>query len=223
MPICIKGVSSFLRLEYALVMIVQWLLLSIGIVALVTAHVLPVMPGMAIVAEAWVIAALLLLLKAVLRRRARVVPVVVDGSNVMHWRDETPSAETLREVVDHLKQLGLSPDVVFDANAGYLLAGRYLRGDELGRMLGLPGTQVRVVPRGCPADPEILDMALDKRARVVSNDRFRDWAQDHPELTRPGHVIRGRYDGDKLVLDMHDSGLPSIAPRRDQRPETGLH
>jgi hypothetical protein len=180
------------------------------------------MPALAIMAEAWVFAVLLLLLKTAWRRRFRAKPVVVDGSNVMYWRDETPRADTLRAVVDHLKGLGLSPIVVFDANAGYLLAGRYLRADELGQVLGLAERHVRVVPRGCQADPEILDMAFDMGARVVSNDRFRDWAEDHPELSRPGHVIRGRYDGGKLVLDMHDSGLPSIAPHPGHSAETSI-
>ena len=203
-------------------MIVPGILFGIGIVGLVIAVVHPVMPGMTLVAGAWVAGALVLLVNAALRRPQRSAHVVVDGSNVMHWRDETPRVDTLREVVDHLKGQGLSPDVVFDANAGYLLEGRYLHSQDFSRILGLSRDHIRVVPRGRQADPVILDLALRMGARVVSNDRFRDWAEDHPELGQPGHVIRGRYDDGKLVLDMHDTGLPLAERNVDQRAKAGM-
>ena len=47
---------------------------------------------------------------------------------------------------------GLVPLVWFDANAGYLTAGQYLRADQLSRMLGLKRGQVAVAPKGVPAD-----------------------------------------------------------------------
>ena len=54
-----------------------------------------------------------------LRQRAKRW-VIVDGSNVMYWRDNTPRLETVREVVSHLRDLRFDVSVVFDANAGYL-------------------------------------------------------------------------------------------------------
>ena len=108
--------------------------------------------------------------------------VVVDGSNVLYWKDGTPQIAALREVVRRLQAQGLTPAVVLDANAGYLVAGRY-RGDfAFGRMLELPHDQVMVVPRGSPADPTILQAARARKARVVTNDRYRDWARDFPEV-----------------------------------------
>ena len=59
------------------------------------------------------LAALILLVRAPKRRsrksrapKRRVAAgprrsIVVDGSNIMHWKDETPRLDTLREVVHH--------------------------------------------------------------------------------------------------------------------------
>lgn len=52
------------------------------------------------------LAALILWLRAALARR-RPAPdwILIDGSNVMHWRDNTPQVDTLREVM--ARALGL--------------------------------------------------------------------------------------------------------------------
>jgi hypothetical protein len=128
--------------------------------------------------------------------------IVVDGSNVMHWQDETPRIATVQAVVQELTRRGFAPGVVFDANAGYKLEGRYLGPRDLARRLGLPEDQVMVVPKGTPADPWLLSAARQFGARVVSRDRFRDWAADHPEVNQPGFLIRGGYrDSGALWLD----------------------
>lgn len=130
--------------------------------------------------------------------------ILVDGSNVMHWRDNTPDIEPVREVIATLKAQGYTPGVVFDANVGYKLEGRYRNHYKLAKRLGLPHEQVMVVPKGEPADPMILRAARDYGGRVVSQDRFRDWEQDFPELRKPGFRVPGGYDGGKLWL-----GLPA--------------
>ena len=83
--------------------------------------------------------------------------ILVDGSNVMHWEDNTPHVEPLRRVVTALKAQGLDPGVVFDANAGWKLFGRYMGEGELSQIIGLPQDQVLVVPKGSPADPWLSD------------------------------------------------------------------
>ena len=142
------------------------------------------------------IASLFLLLRGwVARRRSAPTParnwVVVDGSNVMHWQDGTPQIETVQEVLRALTAKGFTPGVVFDANAGYLLSGRYRHDGYLGKVLGLPKDRVMVVPRGRPADPFILTAARDMGGRVVTNDKFRDWADDFPEISDRAHLIKG--------------------------------
>lgn len=198
-------------------MIAPLILLVLSCMAIAAALVLPLAQDIVLIAGPSALAALFLLLKAVLAPRSkRIRPsqgapekwVILDGSNVMHWKDETPRFETLHDVLSEVKRRGLTPGVVFDANAGYLLAGRFLNDRDFGHILDLPRDRVMVVPKGNPADPAILTAARDLQARVVSNDRFRDWVEDHPELRKPGLLIRGRYRGDRLIIDMD---VPSTA------------
>ena len=161
-------------------------------------------------------AGLILFLVALVRMEPRPAAaprwVIVDGSNVMHWKDDTPQIETVREVLDHLAALGFSPGVVFDANAGHKLAGRYLHHAAFAELLGLAEDRVMVVNKGTPADATILAAARDLDARIVSNDRFRDWLDQHPEVDRPGALIRGGFVDGTLWLAVDNAGSrPSTA------------
>lgn len=172
----------------------------------------PGLGDLGLLAALCAIASLFLVLRAVdpevqRRRRGRPKPgskdahwIVVDGSNVMHWRDNEPKIETVREVVRHLSELGYTPGVMFDANAGYLLFEAYKHDGAMSRQLGLPKDRVMVVPSGVPADRYILTAAREMGARVVTNDRFREWAGDHPEVLEPGHLVKGGYEDGKLWL-----------------------
>ncbi len=126
---------------------------------------------------------------------------------MLYWKDNTPKLETLLEVIAALKAMGFSPGVVFDANAGHLISGKYQHDGAFGRMLGLPEDRVMVVAKGTPADPFVLAAAKDLGAQIVSNDRFRDWAEAHPEVRDPARFIRGEYRDGKLMLQ-------TVAPNR---------
>lgn len=159
------------------------------------------------------LASLLLLIVAFVRRtpRQRSGALIIDGSNVMYWRDGVPKIETVAEVLQHLIALGFKPGVIFDANAGYLFADGY-RGDRaIGKILGLPLDRVMVVPKGTPADPYILQAARDMKARIISNDRFRDWQGDFPEIATPGHLIKGDFRQGQLKLDLPEKGAARMA------------
>lgn len=135
--------------------------------------------------------------------------LLIDGSNVMHWQDNTPSLETVRNVVDQVRKLGYVPGVVFDANAGWKLAGRYLHDQEFAKMLGVEARQVLVVAKGTQADPFLLQTAREFGARIVTNDRFRDWSEAHPEVQAPGFLIRGSAGESGISL----RGLGPAKPR----------
>jgi len=158
---------------------------------------------------------LILFLLPRLWRAVRPVPkaapenwILVDGWNVMHWQDNSPSIEPVRKVIARLRDLGYVPGVVFDANAGWKLAGRYLHDDDFARMLKMEPRQVMVVAKGTQADPYLLETAREFGARIVSNDRFRDWAEKHPEVTQPGFLIRGNLRDGAVRL----AGLEQAEP-----------
>ncbi|NDR56152.1 NYN domain-containing protein [Aliiruegeria sabulilitoris] len=183
-------------------MIVPLLLFLIAFAAAILSFLRPELGDLLLVAGPAALASLYLLVRAILGRGHPANVVVLDGSNVMHWKDGEARLETVREVIDRLTALGLRPGVVFDANAGYKLEGQY-RGDKaLARQLGLPPSRVLVVDKGVPADPVLLGAARDMGARVISNDRFRDWADEYPELRQPEHVIRGGYRDGKVWLSV---------------------
>jgi hypothetical protein len=148
-------------------------------------------------------AVILLLLVLLLRWRAgRAAEVILDGSNVMHWGTGAPSLDTVRLVLRAIEARGLRPGIVFDANAGWKLLGRYVDDAEFARALGLKASRVLVVPKGTPADPVILKAARDRGARIVTNDRFRDWAAEFPDVARPGHLVRGRLRDGRVDLSL---------------------
>ncbi len=110
---------------------------------------------------------------------------------------------TVKEVVDHLTGLGYTISVIFDANAGYKLQGKYQRDGSLGHQLGLlTDTGSWWSTKATPADPTILAAARHLGGRIVTNDKFRDWAGTNPEVNTPGHLIQGGYRDGKLWLDL---------------------
>lgn len=127
--------------------------------------------------------------------------IIVDGSNVLHWNANQPDLETVRLVVAELAQRGLTPGVIFDANVGYKIGDRYQDDAELAGRLGLPAERVLVVPKGEPADDYILRAADRLGTRVVTNDRYRDWAEAHPRVQEPGYLIRGGMRDGQLWLN----------------------
>ncbi len=134
--------------------------------------------------------------------------IVVDGSNVMHWNDGTPQIGTVRKAVDHVRNLGYQPVVFFDANAGHLTTGKYRHHQWFSMALGLSENRVMVVDKGTPADPYILITARDLEAQIVTNDRFRDWIDAHPEVHEKGRLIRGSYREGKLWLHLGPARQP---------------
>jgi len=186
---------------------VPFLLLLLSLAGVGIALLVPGLSDLLLLAGPMAIASLILLWKA--RRSGRDADrkaaarwVVIDGSNVMHWADGTPRLEPLRDVIAELERRGFTPGVVFDANAGHLLQGRYQHDRALGRSLGLPTDRIMVVDKGMPADPMILTAARDMGGRVVTNDRYRDWAAQFPEVQERGFLIRGGYRAGQLWLDL---------------------
>lgn len=179
------------------------LITLISVSGIVIAFVVPGWSDIVLIAGPCTLACIFLWVRRAVRAHKETKKwLVLDGSNIMHWQGGTPQIETLREVVQHISSQGFSLGVVFDANAGYLLADTYVHDSGFGRILGLPEERVMVVPKGTPADPTILAAARDLNAQVVTNDRFRDWAESYPEVSTPGFLIRGGYRSGRLWMDL---------------------
>jgi hypothetical protein len=187
-------------------MIAPAILLIASLAGIAVAFALPGWSDLILVAGPSAIASLLLLLRALPRPGGTPRPwskhVILDGSNVMHWQGGEPKLATVVAVLGEAMDRGMTPGVVFDANAGHLLFGRYLDDDDFARVLRMPRDRVLVVPKGTPADPTILTAARDLGARIITNDRFRDWAGDFPEVDLPGHLIPGGFRAKRAWLDL---------------------
>ncbi|MBW4962707.1 hypothetical protein [Sulfitobacter sp. CW3] len=187
-------------------MIVSVVLLLVSLGGVVLSMSSPVWSDAILIAGPCAVASIVILFSETRKWRTRQAAsagrlIVIDGSNVMYWRDGTPRVECVQDVVNHLKKQGFHLGVMFDANAGYLFSGEYRDDKAMSRLLNLPLENVMVVPKGTPADPYILNAARDMGAVILTNDRFRDWADDFPEVHRPGHLIKGEYRQGELWFD----------------------
>jgi hypothetical protein len=168
-------------------------------------HMLPGLQDMALIVGLGAVAALVLILLAPRLPQATGPDprrIWVDGSNVMYWQQNNPSLLTLVSVVDHLERLGYQPHVIFDANAGYLLNGAFRNARAFGQMLSLPARQVIVAPKGTPADIILLAKGRKTGLPIVTNDRYRDWLDQHPEIQQPGRLIRGGWRDGRPWVDV---------------------
>lgn len=129
--------------------------------------------------------------------------IVVDGSNVMHWRDDRPSVRTLALVLDDLTARGYAPHVFFDANVGYKLFGRAIEHGELADQLELSAAQITLAPSRTPADPLLIGFAIRAGVQVVSNDRFMDWRAAFPQIGEKAFLVKGRIRGEAVELRLN--------------------
>ncbi len=187
-------------------MIFLIVLFCVSLFGIAVGIILPELSDLLLIAVPIGLASLILLL----RHRTPAKPlhrIVLDGSNVMYWKGGTPEIETVSEVLARVTDLGYAPGVVFDANAGHLLFGRYRHDHYLSKTLNLKESHVMVVPKGTPADPYILTAARDMGAQIVTNDQYRDWADEYPEIATKGHLIKGSYRGGEVWLDLPPAPL----------------
>lgn len=205
---CCEGLTRH-SLFYGRTMI--FVILVLSLIGLAVSLLIPAYSSLLLIAGPCVVACYWILWQQRLRpqqdvaaRRKKparaVAHVIIDGSNVMHWQDGAPQLQTVRDVLNIVTAKGLTPTVIFDANAGYKIGDRYEGGRALARRLFLRDNAVFVVPKGTPADVHILNTARRIRARVITADRYRDWAETYPEVVEPGFLIRGGVQDGKVWL-----------------------
>lgn len=122
--------------------------------------------------------------------------IAVDGTNVMFWRNETAQLATLQIVLKRLRHEGFDPVVFLDASSRHHVGDKSLNERKFAQVLGLTENRIMVVPKGTEADAFILEYAGAQKLAVVSNDRFRD----RPREARNIRLVKGRFEGNRLVL-----------------------
>lgn len=137
-------------------------------------------------------------------RRAALPQAVLDGSNVMHWGEGGPKLATVAAVLRLAEARGYEAGVIFDANAGYLIAGHYMNEVQFAKALAVRAANVLVVPKGTQADPYLLDYARKTGAILISNDRFRDRIAEYPELAVPGRRVPGGIGAAGVWVNLPD-------------------
>lgn len=175
-------------------------LLSLAGLAASVVHYGPVLSVPFLISAISAFAAAILVLYEWLQEKP--IYVVIDGSNVMYWAGDQPSLETVRQVLGKLDEQGFVPVVWFDANVGYKISDRYLGPAPLSQMLKISVRQVFIAPKGTPADPLLLDAAKFLKAQVVTNDRFRDWTESHPQTGEAGFLVAGKIRNGDIILDL---------------------
>jgi len=117
------------------------------------------------------------------------VNILIDGSNVLFWQGGQAVVDVPELVVRALRARRFVPVIYFDNTISRHLGKGQLEALEI---LG----DVVIAPAGTAADTLLLDACGKGKLQIVSNDHYRDWRQQYPELQSKwlvtGSVGKGR-------------------------------
>lgn len=139
---------------------------------------------------------------------------IIDGSNIYHLgHDKGLDAQPLGTVAHQLREEGYRIVCFFDANIFFTLQEHGALGHRqrhslvrLQEIFGLNANEVYVVPSGVQADQFVLETLRHlPMSFAVTNDRFRDYADDYPDVMK-GNLWRKGVDvsGDNITLLHHN-------------------
>lgn len=118
--------------------------------------------------------------------------IAVDGSNALYGggTSDTPKVRNLKLVIEKLKEAGYKPVVFVDASRKYDVDNRnaYFQMRRVDKL--------REVPAGSPADCWILQYATRTGCKVISNDRFQNWAEKFPIVEKQERFVRFMVNDD---------------------------
>jgi len=125
--------------------------------------------------------------------------IVIDGANVAYEERSAggkPKLSNLLKVKRELEERGCEALIIVDASLKYDID------DQTQLETLIRSQQVRQVPAGTDADYFIIQFADQLDARVVTNDRYKDYAQQYPWLTQrrmPYMIVKGEV----VLYDEH--------------------
>jgi hypothetical protein len=117
--------------------------------------------------------------------------VIIDGANVAYEERSAggkPKLSNLLKVRGELEERGFEPVIIVDASLKYDI-------DDQSQLETLIQSQkVRQVPAGTDADYFIIQFAQELDALIVTNDRYKDYAEQFPwvnERRLPYMIVKG--------------------------------
>ena len=144
-------------------------------------------------------------------KRSETLEVLVDGSNVAHATEGGEARlDNIQLVMRKLSDDGFKPLIVADA------ALRHQIDDKVAYEKLIDDGVVHQAPAGTDADYFILSFARQMRARILTNDRFRDRAKDFPD--ERGRVIRYMIVNGAVVLEHRTHRRNGGSPPAKARP-----
>ena len=117
--------------------------------------------------------------------------VVIDGANVAYEERSAggkPKFSNLLKVRRELEEKGFEPVILVDASLKYDIDDQ----EQLENLIR--SQQVRQVPAGTDADFFIIQFSQELDALIVTNDRYKDYADQHPwvpERRLPYMIVKG--------------------------------
>ncbi|HJQ30585.1 MAG TPA: hypothetical protein VJ866_00320 [Pyrinomonadaceae bacterium] len=117
--------------------------------------------------------------------------VVIDGANVAYEERSAggkPKLSNLLKVRRELEERGFEPVIIVDASLKYDIDDQ----EQLETLI--QSQQVRQVPAGTDADFFIIQFAHELDALMVTNDRYKDYADRYPwipERRLPYMIVKG--------------------------------
>jgi predicted nucleic acid-binding protein len=117
--------------------------------------------------------------------------IIIDGANVAYEEKSAggrPKLSNLLKVRRELEERGFEVIILVDASLKYDI-------DDQTQLESLIASQqVRQVPAGTDADFFIIQLAEQLDARIVTNDRYKDYAERYPwipERRLPYMIVKG--------------------------------
>jgi hypothetical protein len=128
--------------------------------------------------------------------------VVIDGANVAYEERSAggqPKLSNLLKVRSELEERGFEAVILVDASLKYDI-------DDQSQLETLiQSQQVRQVPAGTDADYFIIQLSDQFNARVVTNDRYKDYLEQYPWINDrrlPYMIVKGEV----VLYDEEDRG-----------------
>lgn len=133
--------------------------------------------------------------------------VVIDASNVAHTNkkeDSKPLMSNILAAVDALKESGDEFVIIADASLRHEIDDK----EQYEKLL--ESDNVEEAPAGMDADHFILELATNENAKILSNDKFRDYADEFTNINSmriPFLIENGRLTIGKIRKPKRDKNI----------------